>query len=81
MNSIQNFSILLELAVAILGLLIWIQKKKIYGALIFVTYVLYMVWDISRLWGLAIPELILRILFAIASISILVAVWKLYKTE
>jgi hypothetical membrane protein len=81
MNSIQNFSILLELAVAILGLLIWIQKKKTFGALIFVTYVLYMVWDISKLWSLAIPELVLRILFAVASISILMAVWKLYKTE
>jgi hypothetical protein len=81
MNSIQNFSILLELVVAILGLLIWIQKRKVYGALIFLTFVLYMVWDISKLWNLAIPELLLRILFAIATISILIAVWKLYKTE
>ena len=81
MNSIQNFSILIELAVAILGLLIWIQKRKVYGALIFLTFVLYMVWDISKLWSLAIPELLLRILFAIATISILIAVWKLYKTE
>jgi hypothetical protein len=81
MNSIQNFSILIELAVAILGLLIWIQKKKAYGALILLTYVLYMVWDISKLWALAIPELVLRLLFAVASISILLAVWKLYKTE
>jgi hypothetical protein len=81
MNSIQNFSILLELVVAILGLLIWIQKRKVYGALIFLTFVLYMVWDISKLWSLAIPELLLRILFAIATISILIAVWKLYKTE
>ncbi|MCX6287466.1 MAG: hypothetical protein NTY96_10155 [Bacteroidetes bacterium] len=81
MNALQNVSILLELAVAILGLLIWLQKKKSYGAFIFITFLLYMVYDASRLWNLAIPELILRLLFAVASLSILLAVWKLYKTE
>jgi len=81
MNTLQNVSILLELAVTILGLLIWLQKKKSYGAFIFLTFLLYMVYDASRLWSLAIPELVLRIIFAIASLSVLIAVWKLYKSE
>ncbi|MEI6890137.1 MAG: hypothetical protein ACOYM0_12070 [Bacteroidales bacterium] len=81
MNAIQNISILLELAVAILGLLIWLQKKKSYGALIFLTFLLYMVYDGCRLWTLEVPEFLLRIIFSLASFSILIAVWKLYKTE
>jgi len=81
MNALQNFSILLELAVTILGLLIWLQKKKSYGAFIFLTFLLYMVYDASRLWSLAIPELVLRCIFAVASFSILIAVWDLYKSE
>ena len=81
MNAIQNISILVELAVTILGLLIWLQKKKSYGAFIVLTFLIYMVYDASRLWSLAIPELVLRLLFAVASISILVAVWILYKSE
>ena len=81
MDALQNISILLELAVTILGLLIWLQKKKSYGAFIFLTFILYMVYDISRHWALAIPEAVLRIVFAVASLSILIAVWKLYKTD
>jgi hypothetical protein len=81
MDALQNISILLELAVSILGLLIWLQKKKSYGAFVFLTFLLYMVYDISRHWSLAIPEALLRIVFAVASLSILIAVWKLYKTD
>jgi hypothetical protein len=81
MNAIQNISILLELAVTILGFLIWIQRKKSYGAFIFLTFLIYVVYDTIRLWTLAVPEIIVRILFAVASVSILIAVWKLYKSE
>jgi len=81
MNALQNISILLELAVTILGLLIWLQKKKSYGAFIFLTFLLYMVYDACRLWSLALPEHILAIIFAFASLSVLIAVWKLYKSE
>lgn len=81
MNALQNISILLELAVIILGLLIWLQKKKSYGLFIFLAFLFYMVYDGCRLWTLEVPEIILRIIFAIASLSILIAVWKLYKAD
>lgn len=81
MNALQNISILVELAISILGLLIWIQKKKSYGAFIFLTFILYVVYDTIRLWQLTVPELIVRIIFATASFSILIAVWMLYKAD
>jgi len=81
MNELQTLSILIEVAVAILGLLIWFHKRKACGGYIFLTFTIYMVYDLAKLWSLAIPELLLRILFAIASISILIAVWRLYRAD
>ncbi len=81
MNELQTFSIMVEMAVAIVGLLIWLQRRKTYGGYIFLTFTIYGFYDIIRLWGLGVPEIILRILFAVASVSILVAVWRQYRAD
>lgn len=81
MNELQTFSIILEMAVAILGLLLWLQRHKITGAYIFLTFSVYCFYDLVKLWGLGVPELILRISFAVASVSALIAVWRLYRNE
>lgn len=81
MNELQTLSILIELAISILGLLIWFQKKKSTGAFIFITFAIYVFYDLVKLWSIAVPELILRICFLLASLSILVAVWRMYKEE
>jgi len=81
MNELQTFSILVELAIAIIGLLIWFHKKKVSGGYIFTTFSIYVFYDLAKLWSLGVPELILRILFAIASVSMLIAVWKMYKKD
>lgn len=81
MNELQTFSILVELGIAILGLLIWFHKKKASGGYIFTTFCIYVFYDLSKLWSLNVPEIILRVLFALASVSMLIAVWKLYKKD
>ncbi|MEI6455247.1 MAG: hypothetical protein WCO93_03075 [bacterium] len=81
MNALQTFSILIELAIAILGVTIWLQKKKAYGGFLFLTFAIYVFYDLARLWALSVPELILRISFAIATLSMLIAVWRLYKAD
>jgi phosphatidylglycerophosphatase A len=81
MNELQTFSIMVEMAAAILGLLIWLQRRKTYGGYIFLTFTIYGFYDIVKLWGLGVPELLLRISFAIASVSALIAVWKLYRAD
>jgi len=81
MNALQTFSILIELAIAILGVTMWLQKKKSYGGYIFLTFAIYVFYDIARLWTLGVPELVLRIFFAIATLSMLVVAWKLYKAD
>jgi hypothetical protein len=81
MNALQTFSILLELAIGILGVTIWLQKKKGYGGFVFLTYAIYVFYDLARLWDLTVPEPVLRISFCIATLSMLIAVWKLYKAD
>jgi len=81
MNALQTFSILLELAIAIIGVTIWLQKKKGYGGFFFLTYAIYVFYDLARLWEFTIPEPVLRISFAVATFSMLIAVWKLYKAD
>lgn len=76
---IQYISIFIEAIVAIIGLLIVINKKKIYGWGIFLTFGIYVFYDIARLVELNIPETILYISFFIASISALWVVFTIYK--
>lgn len=81
MNELQTFSIIVEMAVAILGLLLWLQRKKITGAYVFLTFTIYVFYDLVKLWGLGVSEIILRISFAIASVSALIAVWRIYRAS
>jgi hypothetical protein len=81
MNTIQTFSILIELVVAIIGITIWLQKKKSYGGFIFLSFIIFVFYDIARLWDFGVSELILCILFAISCISMLLAVWQIYKSN
>lgn len=81
MNTLQMISILLELTVTILGVLIALEKKKSYGWCIALTFAIYVIYDTSRLLAIAIPEDLLRILFFIATISILFGVWQIYNLK
>ncbi len=81
METLKIFSIFIETIIAILSVLLWIRKGKASGAFIFVTFTIYVFYDIARMYSLAIPEPILRIAFAIAVISMLIAVWRLYNKE
>jgi hypothetical protein len=81
METLQIFSILIEVMIAIFGVLLWIRKGKTSGGLIFLTFTIFVFYDVARLWSLAIPEPVLRIAFAVAAISMLIAVWRLFYRE
>jgi len=78
---IQYLSILVEVIIAILGLLIVFKKKKKYGWGIFATFLIYVFYDSSKLMDWNISSLLLSILFFIASISALYSVWRIYKEK
>lgn len=73
MNLINTVSLLLEIAVVILGLKIALVNKKYYGWLIALTFAIYVVYDLSRFLNYALQ--FHNALFLLASMSILWAAW------
>jgi hypothetical protein len=78
MNWLHLLSILLEAVVAALGVMLAISKKKMYGWCITVTFVLYVVYDLANLLALNISEDTLYMIFFVATLSILWAVWNIF---
>jgi hypothetical protein len=78
---LQYVSILIEALIAILGVLTGIKKKKQYGWGIFLTFFIYFFYDSFKLIGWSVPELILNIMFFVATVSALASVWAIYKEK
>ncbi len=79
LESLQYVSIIIEALVAILSIFIIFQKKKIYGIGIFTTFLIYVFYDYVKLKEIAIRPDILYSLFFIATLSILLSVWLIYR--
>lgn len=78
MNILNIFSLIFEIVVAFLGVWIGVFKKKLYGWLISLTFIIYVGYDLSRFMGINAPAH--DILFFIASASITFAVvWLVVK--
>ena len=78
---IQYVSIIIELIIAIIGLLIVFQKKKTYGWGIFVTFGIYVFYDLSKMISFSINPDLLYGLFFIASLSALWFVIMIFKEK
>jgi hypothetical protein len=78
MNRLHLLSILLEAVVAALGVMLAISKKKMYGWCIALTFVLDVVYDLANLMALNISEDTLYMIFFVATLSILWAVWNIF---
>lgn len=76
---LQYISIGIETVIAVLGLLILFQKKKIYGFGIFLTFTIYVFYDFAKLISIKINNNILYASFFIATLSILLAICLIYK--
>jgi len=79
MNILQVVSISFEVLVALLGLLLLIQKKKAWGAGIALTFAIYVYYDLANLFKFSVAQDILRLVFFIASLSVLWAIWRVYE--
>jgi hypothetical protein len=72
-------SILIEAAVAIIAVLAALSSKH-YALGLAVTFVIYVLYDGARLAGIEVREGVLSMLFLVAAISALVAVWGWYRS-
>ncbi|VVB71794.1 Uncharacterised protein [uncultured archaeon] len=79
MNALQTISILLEGLVAVLGVMLAVNKKKYYGWCIALTFVLYVFYDLANLLALPISLDWLHLVFFVATVSILWSVWKVFQ--
>ncbi|MFA5294009.1 MAG: hypothetical protein WC382_00650 [Methanoregulaceae archaeon] len=79
-SSLQFLSIGLEVLIGILGIAIAVQKKKLYGYLIACTFAMYVTYDLLALMGNAAP-LLMAAIFFVATLSILTAVWLIYREQ
>ncbi|MFZ2470415.1 MAG: hypothetical protein WAW52_00585 [Methanothrix sp.] len=78
MNMLHLLSILLEVVVAALGVMLAFQKKKMYGWCIAVTFVLYVVYDLANFLAWNISHDTMYMIFFVATLSILWAVWNIF---
>jgi hypothetical protein len=78
MSSIHVISILLEVIIAALGMMIALSKKKKYGWFIALTYVLYVIYDLANFWSLNLSQDSLYLIFLVATLSILWAIWNIF---
>lgn len=79
MNFFDIASLTAEILVTGLGFTIAISKKKAYGWLLALTFGIYVIYDSTRFFAITISKDILSLLFFIASISILIATYLIYK--
>jgi len=79
MHTLHLVSILLEIVVALLGIMLATVKKRKYGWCIALTFAIYVFYDLAHLRPLNVSQNLLHILFFIATVSILWVVWRIYK--
>jgi hydrogenase/urease accessory protein HupE len=76
---LQPVSIAIEAILVILGLGIAVQKKRCYGWFFAITFGIYVVYDTMHFTGVQVSQNILSGIFFIATLSILIGIWQLYK--
>ncbi len=80
MEVLQYVSILIEIVVAILGI-IMIYKKRTIGWFFLVTFGIYVVYDFAKLTGMNINSDVLYVSFFIATLSAMMLAWRIYKKK
>jgi hypothetical protein len=76
---LQPVSIAIEVILVVIGLGIAVQKKRCYGWFIAITFGIYVVYDTMLFLGVQVSQNILSGIFFIATLSILIGIWQLYK--
>ncbi len=78
---LQYISILLESIVAATGFLLAVRKRRLFGYGIFLTFAIYVFYDLTRLIPLQVSDVVLYPLFLLATLSILWAAILIYKEK
>jgi len=75
---LQIIAVLLEVAVTLVAVVIATRNRKAYGWGIAVTFGLFVLFDIGRIFALPVPDTAHALIFLIACGAMLYAVWLMY---
>jgi hypothetical protein len=78
---LQIIAVLLEVAVTVIAVIIATRQKKSYGWCIAVTFGLFVLFDIGRLFSLPLTEEVHALIFLVACGSMLYGVWLIYEEK
>jgi len=78
---LQLVATLVELVIAVAAVLIAVQKKKAYGWFIAFTFALFVVFDLARIFALDIPADLHALILLVACLSMLYAIWLVWKEK
>ena len=78
MENLLLISIVIEALIAVLAFLC-VLKKRIYMIGFVVTFLIYVVYDLSRLYQLDLDPMLLAGGFLVATLTALYSMWNLYK--
>lgn len=76
---LQVIAVMLEVAVTVIAVGIASRKRKSYGGYIAVTFGLFVLFDIFRIFSLPLPDIAHAFIFLVACGSMLYAVWLMYR--
>lgn len=76
---LQIVAVILEAAVAVIALIMATRREKSYGWFIAVTFGLFVLFDIVRLFSLPISEAYHALIFLVACGSMLYGIWLMYR--
>jgi len=77
----QLVATLIEIVIAVVAVLIAVNKKKVYGWFIALTFVLFVIFDLGRIFALDVSAELHALIFLIACASMLYAAWLIYKEK
>jgi len=76
---LQLVATFIEIVIAVAAVLIAVQKKKVYGWFIALTFALFVIFDLGRIFALDVSADLHALIFLIACASMLWAVWLIFK--
>lgn len=80
-GTIQLMATLVEVVIAVAACLIALKKKKLYGWFIGITFGLFVIFDIGRIFSLEVSADHHALVLLIACLSMVCAVWLMWKDQ
>ena len=78
---LQVIAVFLEVAVMVIAVVIAVRQKKSYGWCIAVTFLLFVLFDLGRLFSLPLPDAAHALILLVACGSMLYGVWLMYREQ